>query len=116
MNLYCCSIDLTHSTRPLVFAKAVSDWMDFLKAEGVIQDWHLYRRKLNLASDAYRDFLLQIEVEDMTQLDRAFRVLGRQDENVEALYRAVHGQILNAEYGLYRPFPDEERAERMALL
>lgn len=116
MNLYCCCLDLTHTTRPLVFAKAVSDWMDYLKSEGVIEGWRLYRRKLNLASDSYRDFLLQIELEDLTQLDRAFRVLGREDEQVDALYRAVHDQILKADYGLYRPFPDEERAERMALL
>jgi hypothetical protein len=38
----------------------------------------LLRRKLNLASAAHRDFLLQIELSDLAQLDRAFRWVGQQ--------------------------------------
>ncbi|CUH77668.1 DUF6614 family protein [Tropicibacter naphthalenivorans] len=116
MNLYTCSIDLKNDAKALVFAKAAEDWLNHLKSLKVIQDWHLYRRKLNLASSHHRDFLLQIEVEDMSQLDQAFRTLGRHDDTIDALYRAVHEQILAADFGLYRPFPDTERAERMALL
>lgn len=116
MNLYCCQIDLKHDARALAFAKAVDDWMSFLKSEGVIGEWCLFRRKLNLTSGSYRDFLLQIEVEDMSQLDRAFRLCGRKDEHIETLYRAVNTLVGQADFGLYRPFPDPERAERMALL
>ena len=116
MNLYTCSIDIRPGARALVFAKALTDWMGLLQSRGTIRAWHLYRRKLNLASDRHRDFLLQIEVDDLSQLDRAFRTLGSHDEVVDALYRAVHDQILAAEFALYRPFPDAERAERMALL
>ncbi|WP_121629791.1 DUF6614 family protein [Tropicibacter alexandrii] len=116
MNLYTCSIDLKNDARALVFAKACEDWMSHLMQSGVIKAWTLYRRKLNLASDRHRDFLLQIEVKDLTQLDQAFRTLGRHDDTIDALYRAVHEQILTADFGLYRPFPDTERAERMALL
>lgn len=116
MNLYTCSIDLKNDARALVFAKACEDWMSHLKDMGVIQNWTLYRRKLNLSSDRHRDFLLQIEVKDMAQLDQAFRTLGKHDDHIDALYRAVHEQILQADFGLYRPFPDSERAERMALL
>lgn len=116
MNLYTCSIDLKDDAKALAFAHAVSEWMGFLKTNGTIADWRLLRRKLNLASDAHRDFLLEIEVEDLSQLDRAFRLSGRSDEDVTALYRAVHTLIAHSEFGLYRPFPDPERAERMALL
>lgn len=116
MNLYTCSIDLRHDARSLNFSKALADWMDYLKNAGVIRNWHLYRRKLNLAADRYRDFMLLIEVDDMTQLDQAFRVLGSHDETVEALYRAVHDHVQSADFGLFRPFPDPERTERMALL
>lgn len=116
MNLYTCSIDLRNDAKALTFAKAVSDWMDHLKSRGTIRGWVLYRRKLGLASDRHRDFLLQIEVNDLAQLDQAFRTLGRHDETVDTLYRAVHDQILASDVGLYRPFPDEERAERMAIL
>jgi enoyl-[acyl-carrier-protein] reductase (NADH) len=116
MNLYTCSIDLRNDAKAISFAHAVEQWMDHLMTKGVIHNWHLFRRKLNLASDNHRDFLLHIQVENLAQLDQAFRMLGEQDDHIETLYRAVHEQILQADFGLYRPFPDPERAERMALL
>lgn len=116
MNLYTCSIDLQNDAKALAFAKAVDDWMSHLKSLGVIEDWKLHRRKLNLASDAHRDFLLHIALKDLTQLDRAFRTSGSTDEHIETLYRAVNTLISKADFGLYRPFPDPERAERMALI
>lgn len=116
MNLYTCSIDLKNTAKPLVFAKALEDWMSYLKSRGAIRGWRLLRRKLNLSSDPYRDFLLEIEVEDLSQLDKAFRTLGQHSDDVDDLYHAVHDLVAVAEFGLYRPFPDPERAERMALL
>lgn len=116
MNLYTCFIDLKNEAKALSFALAVEAWMKHLQEQGVIEGWELYRRKLNLASDRHRDFMLEIAVKDLTQLDQAFRMLGSQDDHVEELYRAVHEQIGNADFGLYRPFPDPERTERMALL
>ena len=79
MNLYSCQIDLRNDARALSFAKSLDDWMSYLQNRGVIRGWRLFRRKLNLASDRHRDFLLQIEVDDLSQLDQAFRVLGRKD-------------------------------------
>ena len=116
MNLYSCSIDLKDDAKALSFANAVENWMSHLKAEGVIENWRLLRRKLNLASDCHRDFLLEIELRDLTQLDQAFHMLGRQDDQVAGLYRAVNTLIAEARFALYRPFPDPERAERMALV
>ena len=116
MNVYFCMIDLKQEAKALAFASALHDWMEHLKAAGTINGWRLLRRKLNLAADAYRDFLLEVEVDDLSQLDRAFRLTGTHDEDVARLHRAVHDLIARAEFGLYRPFPDEERAERMALL
>lgn len=116
MNLYHCSIDLHHEAKALSFASAVEQWMSYLQERGVVLGWRLLRRKLNLASDSCRDFLLEIEFRDLTQLDQAFRVLGEHDEEVEKLYSNVTALIAGAEIGLYRPFPDPERAERMALI
>lgn len=116
MNLYTCSIDLKQEAKALAFASAVEDWMTFLQNSGTIKSWRLLRRKLNLASDKHRDFLLEIEVEDLSQLDKAFRLSGKQDETVSELHRAVNVLIANSDFGLYRPFPDPERSERMALL
>lgn len=116
MNLYHCSIDLKDGTKALAFANAVELWMDYLKERGKIKDWRLLRRKLGLAADSCRDFLLEVEVEDLAQLDQAFRTLEEKDEEVERLYFNVNALIANSEIGLYRPFPDPERAERMALI
>lgn len=116
MNLYHCQIDLHHEAKALAFANAVDQWMSYLKDRQVIQDWRLLRRKLNLASDACRDFLLEIEFDNMIQLDQAFKVLGEHDEDVERLYANVSALIATTDIGLYRPFPDPERAERMALI
>jgi len=109
-------IDLKQDAKALSFAKAIADWMGHLQSAGVIQNWRLLRRKLNLAAGGHSDFLLEIEVEDMSQLDEAFRLSGRHDDEVEALHRAVHDLIATSAIGLYRPFPDPERSERMALI
>ncbi|WP_299961971.1 DUF6614 family protein [uncultured Roseobacter sp.] len=116
MNLYCSMITLKDDAKALLFAKALEDWMGHLQSEGVIGDWRLLRRKLNLAADCYRDFLLEIEVDGLEQLEQAFRLTGQHDDDVEQMHRAVNDLIQKAEFALYRPYPDMERAERMALL
>lgn len=116
MNLYHASIDLKDDAKALAFAHALDLWMSKLKDEGLIGDWRLLRRKLNLASDECRDFLLEIEVEDLAQLDRAFRYAGGHDDEVARLHNQVHAMVGEARFGLYRPFPDPERSERMALI
>ncbi len=116
MNLYTASFDLKNDDKALSFAKSLDDWLSHLQAQGVIRCWRLYRQKLNLASGNHRDFLLEIEVENMAQLDDAFRALAKKDEGLDQLYRAVHHEILAADFALYRPFPDEERAERISFL
>lgn len=116
MNLYHCMIDLDQEAKALSFARAIDDWMSLLQRRGTITSWRLLRRKLNLASDNSRDFLLEIEVEDLAQLDQAFRLVGKPDEEVAAAYGQVHRMVGKTDFGLYRPFPDPERAERMALL
>lgn len=116
MNLYHCMIDLKNDAKAIVFASAVERWMDHLKAEGLVRDWRLMRRKLNLSSDAHRDFLLEVEVEGLAALDRVFAYTCSHAEPVEDLYEQVHRMIETVDYGLYRPFPDPERVERAALL
>lgn len=116
MNLYHCGIDLQHSAKAVSFAVAMEAWMTCLQDKGVIQSWRLCRRKLGFGAPVSRDFLLEIELRDMTQLDEAFRFTGSGDAEVERLYTTVHQMIGVVDTALYRPFPDPERAERMALI
>lgn len=116
MNLYHCMIDLKQNAKALTFSIAVDAWMSHLKDSGKINHWRMMRRKLNLASENHSDFLLEIEVNDLAQLDLAFRESGKQGEDVAQLHRAVHDLIGNSSIGLYRSYPDPERSERMALI
>lgn len=116
MTVYTCQIDLKKDAQAMLFAAALENWMAHLQAAGVVGAWTLLRRKLNLASDVYRDFLLQIEVSDMAQLDMAFRWVGQQGDEAETLYARMHDMIDKADFALYRPFPDPELAERLAII
>jgi hypothetical protein len=116
MNLYHCMIELKSDAKALAFSAALDAWMTHIQERGMIRDWRLMRRKLNLAADSCADFLLEIEVEDLTQLDKAFRLLGASDDETARKYTQVHQLIAQAQFGLYRPFPDPERVERLALL
>lgn len=116
MNLYHCSVDLRDNAKALAFAVAVEAWMGHLQESGVIQSWRLCRRKLGFGAPLARDFLLEIEVENLTQLDQAFRFTGSSNEQIERLYTTVHQMVGEVDIALYRPFPDPERAERMALI
>lgn len=116
MNLYHCMIELKSDAKALAFAAATEQWMCEMRARGLIGQWRLMRRKLGLASGAHSDFLLEIEVEDMAALERAFRAAGKLDEGETRHYDLMHGMIAHADMGLYRPFPDAERRERIALI
>lgn len=116
MTIYLCMIDLKSDARALAFAAALESWMSLLRDEGRVEDWRLSRRKLNLAGDDFGDFLLEITVRDLAQLDAAFRFLGRAGDEAVARYDQMKQHVARVRYALYRPFPDPERAERLALV
>ncbi|MGF1501082.1 MAG: DUF6614 family protein [Paracoccaceae bacterium] len=116
MNLYHALFDLKDDAKAVAFAHALEHWLGHLREAGTIGGWRLFRRKLGLASAAHRDFLLEIDVADMAALDRVFRHVARHDDEIERLYAPVHSMVARVEVGLYRPFPDPERAERVSLL
>ena len=116
MNLYHVMIDLKDDAKALAFARALDQWLSYLQSGDKIGSWRLMRRKLNLASEHSRDLLLEIEVSRLSQLDEAFQHVSKHSDDVERLYYPVHQMIKTASYSLYRPFPDEDRAERVAIL
>lgn len=116
MNLYHCMIELKSDARALAFAAAVQAWMSHLQDQGLIGPWRLLRRKFGLASGAHSDFLLEIEVTGLDQLDLAFRGLGAVDDAAERRYDQMHQMIASVDVGLYRPFPDVQARERIALV
>jgi len=116
MNIYHCMIELKDGARALAFAAAVDAWMTYLKSQGLITDWRLTRRKFRLASGAHTDFLLEIQLGGLADLDNAFAALSNPDEAAERRYDLMHQMIDTIEVGLYRPFPDPAQRERIALI
>lgn len=117
MNLYHCLIELRSGAKALVFAAAAEDWLDSLQRRNMIGSWRLLRRKFGLASGRHSDFILEIEVDGMTQLDATFLTLGQSDDDRdEQRYTKFHDLIATADIGLYRPYPDPDQRERIALI
>lgn len=116
MNLYHCMIDLKHDAKALVFASALDQWLALLQEHGRIGKWRLFRRKLNLAGPGCADFLLEIEIDDLSQLDAAFRFMAEAGDDARRRYEQMRQHVAHVEFGLYRPYPDPEGAERLALI
>ena len=116
MNIYHCMIELKSGAKALAFAAATDAWMTHLQAQGLIRGWRLMRRKLGLSSGAHSDFVLEIEVEGLTQLDTAFQALAAQDETAERRYDQMHQMIGSVSIGLYRPYPDAAHRERISFV
>ena len=116
MVLYHCVIELKNDARALAFASAAETWLGLLKTRGLIGDWRLFRRKLGLGSERHGDFMLQIEVESLTHLDKAFSHLAQDSDIDPRSYELMHEMIQSADVGLYRPYPDPSQREHVALI
>ncbi len=109
MNIYHCWCNLKPGVGDLAFAENVATYLGRLRDDGLIDGWRLTRRKLGLAPSHLGDFHLTIEVRDLAQLDSAFtRVAGRRDP-IEGLHHAVNSLVTDAQFALYRDFPDPVR-------
>jgi hypothetical protein len=109
MNLYHVWCDLKPGVGDVMFSEKVSAYLGHLKEQGLIEGFHLTRRKLGLGPQALGEFHLTIEVRDLAQLDSAFeRVAGRR-EPVEGFHFGVNSLVTNATFALYRDFPDPVR-------
>lgn len=109
MDIYHGWFDLKPGVSDLDFAEHLRTYMEHLRAEGLIADWRLSRRKLGLAPPALREFHISIETDGVAQLDQAFKIVSTRSEPVESLHHAVNSRVENAFFALYRDFPDPQR-------
>lgn len=109
MDLYHIWGDLKPGVGDIDFSDRVAAYMGHLKAQGLIEGWRLTRRKLGLGVSGLGEFHVMVEVRDLAQLEQAFvRVSGRR-EPVEAFHHGVNSLVQNAQFALYRDFPDAHR-------
>ncbi|MBS8227406.1 DUF6614 family protein [Vannielia litorea] len=116
MILYHCMIELKQGSRALAFATATEAWMGWLQGRGHIRAHRLMRRKMSLASGRHTDFMLEIEMESLDSLEETFAALSGKDEAAERLYAQMRQMIHEVDVGLYRPYPDPEQRETVALV
>lgn len=116
MNLYHAMIEIKDGAQPLAFAAATGAWMDYLQQRGLIGGWRLLRRKFGLASGPHSDFILEVDVAGLAELDALFSAVSGIDEAGLQAYEKMHFMIATTQVGLYRPFPDPALRERIALV
>jgi Family of unknown function (DUF6614) len=111
MNIYHVWCDLKPGISDIQFAEDVSAYLGHLKEGGLIDGWRLMRRKLGLAAPGLPEFHIMIEVKGLVQLDSAFEHVASRGEPIEGLHFAVNSVVRNAQFALYRDFPDPVRKQ-----
>ena len=109
MDLYHVWCNLVPGTSDLEFCTAVDRYLEALRAEGRISSHRVTRRKLGLGPRELGEFHIVVEVEDLAQLDRAFREVSTRSGPIEALHHAVNERACDVTFALYRDFPDAHR-------
>ena len=109
MDIYEVWFDLKSGVGDVAFSERLATYMGHLKSDGTIASWRLTRRKLGLGVPSLGEFHLMIEVNDLAQLDAAFQRVAARREPTEGFHFAVNSQVQNAQFALYRDFPDPVR-------
>lgn len=91
------------------FSDRTGAYLGHLKEQGLIAAWRLTRRKLGLAPRGLGEFHIMVEVRDLAQLDAAFTRAATRSELLEGLHFAVNSMASDAQFALYRDFPDPVR-------
>lgn len=106
MDYYHIWFNLKDTSRAAEFCGHVDRYLGRLKEQRLIASYRLTRRKLGFGPPSLGEFHVQIECNDLTQLDQAFRVVAGGDEEVEALHKPVYTAVKDFCSALYRDFPD----------
>ena len=109
MDIYHIWCDLKPGVKDVALAEGVSNYLGHLKSQALIEGWRMTRRKLGLAPSTLGEFHIMIETKDMAQLDAAFRSVSSRREPVESFHFGTNSLVQNAQFGLYRDFPDPHR-------
>lgn len=109
MDIYHAWFDLKPGVGDVGFSEQVATYMGHLKSNGLIEGWRLTRRKLGLGLPALGEWHLMMEVKDLAQLDAAFKQVASRREPTEGFHFGVNSLVQNANFALYRDFPDSFR-------
>ena len=111
MDHYHTWFDLKPGTKDAEFARSMARYMNHLQEKGLIEGWHLTRRKLGFGPGELGEFHIVMETKDLAQLDSAFNHVATRREPVESVHFGVNSHVENLKIALYRDFPDPIRHE-----
>ena len=107
MDVYQIWFDLKPGTDDGKFAEALSLFLDHLESERLIETWRMLRCKLGLRPDALQEFVVLVETENLTQLDRAFSEAAAREGLIDELHFTANAMVQNVKFALYRDWPDQ---------
>ncbi|MFK7895530.1 MAG: DUF6614 family protein [Myxococcota bacterium] len=93
----------------VAFCESVDAYLGRLREDGRIEGFRIMRRKLGLGPSDLGEFHIIIDVNDLAQLDDAFRAASKRSGEVEVLHAAVNQHARDLQFALYRDFPDAHR-------
>ena len=106
MNHYDVWCNLKNSHEDLEFAEAVHAFLGRLKADGLIVDYRLKRRKLSFGPPELGEFNITMDVIDLAQLDAAHDIMVARSGPVDELHASVYSMVTDFRSGLSRDFPE----------
>jgi hypothetical protein len=109
VDVYQISCNLKPGIRDLEFVEDLTRYLGRLRDDGRLEGFRVLRAKLGLVPSTAREFVIQLEFRDLAQLDSAFALVSTRSDPVESLHHAVNSKVQDAQFALYRDFPDPQR-------
>lgn len=111
MNQYHIWCDLKPGTSDMEFVRAVQKFLGNAKAQDLLVDFRIMRRKLGLAPDNMPEWHIMIDLTGLAQLDQLFGDVATRKAPVETNHFNVNHLVTNVRFALSRDFPDDMRQE-----
>lgn len=106
MDVYQIWFELKPGTDEGKFSKALALFLDHLEEERMIETWRMLRCKLGLKPEAFPEFVILVETEDLAQLDRAFKAAASREGVTDELHFSANAMVQGVKFALYRDWPD----------
>jgi hypothetical protein len=111
MDHYVIWFNLRDTSRDVAFTKSLAEFLGRLADHGAIEGYALTRRKLGFGPPELGEFMLDVRVRDLAQLEAAFGGVAPRVGAMEKAHAAVWSQVVDFRSGLFRDFPDAVRGK-----
>ena len=106
MDVYQIWFDLKPDTDERKFAEALTLFLDHMEEKRAIETWRMLRNKLGFRPEAFPEFVILVETQDLEQLDKAFNAAAAREGLTDELHFKANAMVQNVRFALYRDWPD----------